>query len=119
MKDDLQETKNYLQEISERLYIYITQISPSGLDWIVHIIVKLALLCAVFLIVDFVFKFVINAIFRSFHNEEKFPVLKSIYQSKITNSVAHFAALTVVGEFKNQFFLKEHYPRQQFSFSGL
>lgn len=111
MKDDLQETKNYLQEISEQLYIYITQISPSGLDWIVHIIVKLALLCAVFLIVDFVFKFVINAIFRSFHNEEKFPVLKSIYQSKITNSVAHFAALTVVGGIQESIFPEGALPK--------
>lgn len=66
MKDEIQDTKNFLQEISDQLYIYISQVTPGGMDWIVHIIIKLALLCAVFLIVDFVFKFVINFVFRFF-----------------------------------------------------
>lgn len=111
MKDDLQETKNYLQEVSEQLYNYITQISPTGLDWIFHIIVKLALLCALFLIVDFVFKFVINSILKLFHNEEKFPVLKSIHQSKISNSVAHFAALIIVGAIQGSIFPERALPK--------
>ncbi|MBV8325738.1 mechanosensitive ion channel domain-containing protein [Chryseobacterium sp.] len=111
MKDDIQDTKNYLQEISEQLYIYISQVSPSGLDWIIHIIVKLALLCALFLLADFIFKFAINSVFRLFHNEEKFPVLKSIYQSKITNSVAHFAALTIVGGIQSSIFPEGALPK--------
>lgn len=97
MKDEIQDTKNFLQEISEQLYIYISQVTPGGMDWVVHIIIKLALLCAVFLVVDFVFKFFINFVFRFFRNDEKYPVIRSIYQSKISNSVAHFAALLVVG----------------------
>ncbi|MCT2561641.1 mechanosensitive ion channel family protein [Chryseobacterium herbae] len=97
MKDEIQDTKSFLQEISDQLYIYISQVTPGGMDWIVHIIVKLALLCAVFLVVDFVFKFAINFIFRFFRNDEKYPIIRSIYQSKISNSVAHFAALLVVG----------------------
>jgi len=97
MKDEIQDTKSFLQEISDQLYIYISQVTPGGMDWIVHIIVKLGLLCAVFLIVDFVFKFVINFVFRFFRNDEKYPIIRSIYQSKISNSVAHFAALLVVG----------------------
>jgi miniconductance mechanosensitive channel len=96
MKDEIQDTKNFLQEISDQLYIYISQVTPSGMDWVVHIIIKLALLCAVFLVVDFVFKFAINFIFRFFRNDEKYPIIRSIYQSKISNSVAHFAALLVV-----------------------
>ncbi|SFN07992.1 miniconductance mechanosensitive channel [Chryseobacterium oleae] len=97
MKDEIQDTKSFLQEISDQLYIYISQVTPGGMDWIVHIIVKLALLCAVFLVVDFVFKFAINFVFRFFRNDEKYPIIRSIYQSKISNSVAHFAALLVVG----------------------
>lgn len=96
MKDEIQDTRNFLQEMSERLYIYIRNVSPAGFDWIFHIIVKIILLCAIFLIVDFLFKFVINFVFRFFHNQERFPVLKSIYRSKITNSLAHFAALLVI-----------------------
>ncbi|MDQ0782642.1 mechanosensitive ion channel family protein [Chryseobacterium sp. W4I1] len=97
MKDEIQDTKNFLQEISEQLYIYISEVTPGGMGWVVHIIIKLALLCAVFLVLDFVFKFAINFIFRFFKNDEKYPIIRSIYQSKISNSVAHFAALIVVG----------------------
>lgn len=97
MKDEIQDTKSFLQEISDQLYIYISQVTPGGMDWVVHIIVKLGLLCAVFLVVDFIFKFVINFVFRFFRSDEKFPIIRSIYQSKISNSVAHFAALLVVG----------------------
>lgn len=111
MNDQLQETKNVIQELSEQLYIYITRISPAGLDWVFHIIVKLSLLLVLFLITDFVFKFVINSVFRLFHNEEKFPILKSIYQSKITNSVAHFAALIVVGSIQGSIFPENALPK--------
>ncbi|MBL1220115.1 mechanosensitive ion channel [Chryseobacterium sp. L7] len=97
MKDEIQDTKGFLQEISDQLYIYISQVTPGGMDWVVHIIVKLALLCAVFLVVDFVFKFAINFVFRFFRSDEKYPIIRSVYQSKISNSVAHFAALLVVG----------------------
>ncbi|MBB6370708.1 mechanosensitive ion channel family protein [Chryseobacterium shigense] len=97
MKDEIQDTKSFLQEISDQLYIYISQVTPGGMDWVVHIIVKLGLLCAVFLVVDFIFKFLINFVFRFFRSDERFPIIRSIYQSKISNSVAHFAALLVVG----------------------
>lgn len=111
MNDQLQETKNFIQELSERLYIYITQISPSGLDWVFHIIVKLSLLLVLFFITDFVFKFIINSVFRLFHNEQKFPILKSIYQAKITNSVAHFAALIAVAGIQGSIFPENALPK--------
>jgi miniconductance mechanosensitive channel len=111
MNDQLQETKNFLQELSEKLYIYISQISPTGLDWVLHIIVKLFLLCCVFLIIDYIFKFSINNIFRFFHNEEKYPVIKSIYKSKITNSFAHFAALLFVGGIHSSIFPVNALPK--------
>ncbi|UTX50389.1 mechanosensitive ion channel family protein [Chryseobacterium sp. MA9] len=111
MNDQLQETKNFIQELSEQLYIYITQISPSGLDWVFHIIVKLSLLLVLFLITDFVFKFIINSVFRLFHNEQKFPILKSIYQAKITNSVAHFAALIAVAGIQGSIFPENALPK--------
>ncbi|MBP1167842.1 MULTISPECIES: mechanosensitive ion channel family protein [unclassified Chryseobacterium] len=111
MNDQLQETKNFIQELSEQLYIYITQISPSGLDWVFHIIVKLSLLLVLFFITDFIFKFIINSVFRLFHNEQKFPILKSIYQAKITNSVAHFAALIAVAGIQGSIFPENALPK--------
>lgn len=111
MKDEIQDTKNFLQEISDQLYIYISQVTPGGMDWVVHIIIKLALLCAVFLVLDFIFKFAINFIFRFFKNDEKYPIIRSIYQSKISNSVAHFGALLVVGSIHPSIFPATALPK--------
>jgi miniconductance mechanosensitive channel len=89
MNDQLQETRNFIQDLSYQLYIYISKISPAGFDWVLHLIVKLALLVALFLLVDFILKPIINFIFRFFQNEKKYPVIKSIYESRVSNSVAH------------------------------
>ena len=97
MKDELKDTKDFLQEISEKLYIYIVEVTPQGTAWVFHIIVKLALLLGIFLIFDFIFKITINQVFKIFKNEKKYPVIKSVYESRITNSVAHFMALAIIG----------------------
>lgn len=105
MKDEIKDTKSFFQELSEHLYIYISKVSPTGLDWIFHIIVKISLLVGIFLLLDFIFKIIINYTFRFFRNENKFPVLKSIYQSRITNSVAHFVALAIIGSLHESIFV--------------
>ncbi|WP_345200174.1 mechanosensitive ion channel family protein [Chryseobacterium ginsengisoli] len=111
MNDQLQETKNFIQELSEQLYLYITKISPSGLDWIFHAMVKLSLLIAIFLLADFIFKFIINFVFRFFRNETKFPVIKSIYQSKVTNSLGHLLALGIVAGIQTSIFPPNSLPK--------
>ncbi|MEG0760026.1 miniconductance mechanosensitive channel [Chryseobacterium piscicola] len=105
MKDEIKDTKSFFQELSEQLYIYISKVSPAGLDWVFHIIVKMALLIGVFLLLDFIFKIIINYTFKFFRNENKFPILKSVYQSKITNSVAHFIALATIGSLHESIFV--------------
>lgn len=105
MKDEIKDTKSFFQELSEQLYIYIKEISPAGFDWVFHIIVKMALLFAIFMVFDIIFKIIINYVFRFFHNEERFPVIKSIYRSRITNSVAHFVALAIVGSMHESIFV--------------
>ncbi|OVE57123.1 mechanosensitive ion channel family protein [Chryseobacterium mucoviscidosis] len=111
MNDQLQETKNFIQDLSEQLYLYITKISPAGLDWVFHAFTKLAILVIVFLLIDFLVKPLINLIFRFFHNEEKYPVIKSIYQSRITNSVAHLFALAIVLGIQTSIFPPKAIPR--------
>lgn len=104
MNDQLEETKDFLQELSDPLYRYISRISPSGLDWVFHIIVKIILLWVIFLVIDFIFKIIINSIFRIFHNKEKYPVINSVYESRITNSIAHLFALLIVGSIHESIF---------------
>lgn len=97
MKDEIKDTKSFFQEQSEQLYVYISNIAPEGTAFIFHIIVKLTLLLIIFLLFDFIFKVIINQVFRFFRDENRFPVIKSVYESKITNSLAHFTALAIVG----------------------
>lgn len=97
MNNQLEETKDLIQSLSEPLYRYISRISPSGFEFVFHIIVKITLLIAIFLIFDFIFKIIINTVFRIFRNKEKYPIVNSIYESKITNSLAHLFALLVIG----------------------
>lgn len=104
MKDQLQETKNFIQELTEQLYVYITKISPAGLDWVFHAIVKLAILTALFFLADFIFKLIINFVFRFFKNEAKYPIIKSIYQSKVSNSLAHLLSLGIVASIQTSIF---------------
>ncbi len=57
------------------------------------------------LVVDFVLKYSIRSVFRLFRNEQKYPVIKSIYQSRITNSVAHFIALLIIASLHESIFV--------------
>ncbi|MFP3592825.1 mechanosensitive ion channel family protein [Chryseobacterium sp. SIMBA_038] len=113
MKDEIQDTKNFIQELSEVLYNYITGIAPSGMEFILHIVIKIGLLIGIFLIIDFILKLIINSSSRFFHNQEKYPILNSIKASKVTNSLAHFIALTIVGGIQS-FIFTGHLPSTTF-----
>ncbi|KIC63635.1 mechanosensitive ion channel family protein [Chryseobacterium taiwanense] len=111
MNDQLQETRNFIQDLSDQLYIYISKISPAGFDWIIHMIVKLAILIALFLLVDFILKPIINFVFRFFHDEKKYPIIKSIYESRVSNSVAHYIALAFVASIQTFIFPSSAIPK--------
>ncbi|SEM08474.1 miniconductance mechanosensitive channel [Chryseobacterium taichungense] len=104
MNDQLEETKDLIQGLSEPLYRYISRIAPDGFAFVFHIIVKITLLICIFLVFDFIFKIIINSVFRIFRNKEKYPVINSIYESKITNSLAHLFALLIVGSIHESIF---------------
>lgn len=104
MNDQLEETKDLIQGLSEPLYRYISRIAPSGLEFVFHIIVKILLLIAIFLVIDFIFKLIINSVFSIFRNKEKYPAINSIYESRITNSIAHLIALLIIGSIHESIF---------------
>ena len=104
MKDELQGTKNFIQDISDQLYNYISQISPVGWDWVIHRFVKIMILLGIFFIFDFLFKFIISNIFRIFNNEKKYPILLSIYNSNLTRSISYLIALLFVSSIHSYIF---------------
>ena len=64
-------------------------------NWIlfVQILLKFLLFVGLIYLVDFLLKLLINTIFKLFFDKDKYPVLKSVYQSRITSSLSHLVAL--------------------------
>ncbi len=91
MEQELNKTLDLLQVISDRIHYFIADNIANS--WVLQVIAKLLLLgCLVFLLY-FVLRLVIRLIFIRFQDEKRFPMLKSIAQSKITDSIAGLFAL--------------------------
>lgn len=86
-------TTNFLQNISDEVHFFIADNLPDGFILIFQILAKLALLFALIYLIDFVLKIALNFFFKYYTDEEKFPFLKAIQKSKVTNSIAHILAL--------------------------
>ncbi len=93
MNDELKDTKDFLQNISDTIHYAVRDSLPDNWVLLGQIVLKFLFLLALIYVTDFILKFILNQIFRTFFNDDKYPIQKSIYQSKITNSVAHLIAL--------------------------
>lgn len=93
MNNELKDTKDFLQRMSDYIHFFLRDSFPS--DWVLllQIIIKFALFVALIYLIGFLLRLLINTIFRLFYDNDKFPVLKSIYQSRITNSFSNVVAL--------------------------
>ena len=93
MNKELIGTKDFLQNISDYIHVFVRENSPDSWVLFFQILAKLAIFLALIYIVGFIFKFIINGIFKLFFDKDKYPVLKSIYAAKITNSFSQLMAL--------------------------
>lgn len=93
MNDELKDTKDFLQNISDHIHYAVRDSLPDNWVLLGQIVLKFLFLLALIYITDFILKFILNQIFRTFFNKDQYPIQKSIYQSRITNSVAHLIAL--------------------------
>ncbi len=93
MNDELKDTKDFLQNISDTIHYAVRDSLPDNWVLLGQIVLKFLFLLALIYVTDFILKFILNQIFRNFFNDDKYPIQKSIYQSRITNSVAHLIAL--------------------------
>lgn len=93
MNDELKDTKDFLQNISDHIHYAVRDTLPDNWVLLGQIVLKFLFLLALIYITDFILKFILNQIFRTFFNNDQYPIQKSIYQSRITNSVAHLIAL--------------------------
>lgn len=93
MNDELKDTKDFLQNISDHIHYAVRDTLPDNWVLLGQIVLKFLFLLALIYITDFILKFILNQIFRTFFNKDQYPIQKSIYQSRMTNSVAHLIAL--------------------------
>lgn len=93
MKGELIDTKDLLQNISDHIHFFAKDYFPDSWILLGQIVLKFLFLVALVYFVDFIFKLILNSVFRIFFNKDKYPVLKSVYRSRITNSFSHLLAL--------------------------
>jgi len=93
MNKELTNTKDLLQYTSDLIHFFAKENTPDNWVLLVQILLKLLFLAGIIYLIDFLIKLAINSVFKLFYANDNFPVLKSIYQSKITNSFAHLVAL--------------------------
>ena len=93
MNKELTDTKDFLQNISDYIHVFVRENSPDSWVLFFQILAKLAIFLGIIYVIGFIFKFVINGIFKLFFDKDKYPVLKSVYAAKITNSFSQLMAL--------------------------
>ncbi|WP_234110988.1 mechanosensitive ion channel family protein [Chryseobacterium sp. R2A-55] len=93
MNTELKDTKDFLQNISDSIHYWVRENLPDSWVLFWQIVLKLLFLFLVIFLVSFLVKMLVNGVFRVFFYKDKYPVLKSVYQSRITNSFANLIAL--------------------------
>jgi miniconductance mechanosensitive channel len=95
MGSELTNTKDFLQDISDQIHYFVKGYFPEDLVLWIQILAKFAFLVALIYLVSTFIKIIFKIIFRFFVDEERFPVLKSIYKARISTSIARIIALFV------------------------
>ena len=93
MNSEINNTKDFLQTVSDMIHFFAKVNIPDNWILFVQILLKFLLFVGLIYLVDFLLKLLINAIFKLFFDKDKYPVFKSVYQSRITNSFSHLVAL--------------------------
>lgn len=91
MNDQLDKTKDILEQLSRNLNSFIADNISD--NWFLIVAVKLALLVAIIWFIDLFLKFAFRFITAKFSNEDNYPFLKALHESKVVNSLAHIFAL--------------------------
>ena len=93
MKNELIDYKDFLQQISDEIHFFCKDFFPDEFVLASQITFKFALLISLIFVVAFLLKNGINLVFKFFFDKEKYPVMKSIYKARVTNSAANILAL--------------------------
>ena len=95
MKNELIDYKDFLQQISDEIHFFCKDFFPDEFVLSMQITLKFFLLIFLIFFVSFLLKNGINLVFKFFFDKEKYPVMKSIYKAKVTNSVANILGIAL------------------------
>jgi miniconductance mechanosensitive channel len=87
-----------LQDLSDSIHYFVKDVLPDSWVLLVQILLKFIFLVGIVYLTGFVLRLLMNTIFRLYFNNDKHPVLKAVYLSKITNSLANLLAM-LLGSF--------------------
>ncbi len=93
MKKEINDYKDFLQRISDEIHFFCKDFFPDDFVLAGQIAMKFALLLFLIFFLIFILKTIINIVFKFFFDKEKYPVMKSIYKAKVTNSVANILGI--------------------------
>lgn len=93
MNKEINDYKDFLQRISDEIHFFCKDYFPDDFVLIGQITMKFALLLFLIFFLIFILKAIINIVFKFFFDKEKYPVMKSIYKAKVTNSVANILGI--------------------------
>ncbi|WP_313101086.1 mechanosensitive ion channel domain-containing protein [Epilithonimonas sp.] len=93
MKKEINDYKDFLQRISDEIHFFCKDYFPDDFVLVGQIAMKFALLLFLIFFLIFILKTIINIVFKFFFDKEKYPVMKSIYKAKVTNSVANILGI--------------------------
>ncbi len=93
MKKEINDYKDFLQRISDEIHFFSKGFFPDDFVLAGQITMKFAFLLVIIFCLMFLLRTSINIIFKNFFDKEKYPVMKSIYKAKVTNSVGNILGL--------------------------
>ena len=93
MKEEIKDYKDFLQLISDEIHFFCKDFLPNEFVLSGQIFLKFLFFIGLLYFLSFVLRNLINLIFKFFFDKEKYPVMKSIYLAKVTNSVANIFSL--------------------------
>lgn len=107
MDKELNDTKDFLQNISDYIHVFVKKNSPDSGILFFQILIKFVFFLALIYLVDFLLRLLINTVFKLVFDKEEYPILKAVYGAKITNSISRLLAL-LVGSFAVESFFYRH-----------
>lgn len=109
MNNDLQETRDFLQQISYDINVFFAKYFDGSVAWIFQVTSKIIVLLAFYFIVDLGIRLFFNFLYKII-KKNKYPFVEALYQSKFPRAMAHVITLGLCSFALDSIFYKNMHP---------